>query len=104
MSYKIMTVDEVQGDLDEARRMAQDTDVRRAHKDVYSNPYEREAERLEKLLEFVKAGVPNERVDKGTILVKGKFIVSLTNPKWRVKGKPKWYYYGKPEDFLYKYK
>lgn len=73
------------------------------HKDQYSNPYAREVDRLQTIIEFVKTGVSVERTGGGLITVNGKYIVSLANPRWRVKGKNKWYWYKTPEDFVARY-
>lgn len=73
------------------------------HKDQYSNPYAREVDRLQTIIAFVKTGVSVERTGGGLITVNGKYIVSLANPRWRVKGKNTWYWYKTPEDFVERY-
>jgi len=69
----------------------------------YSNPYRKEIYRLLVIIGFLEQGVKVERTGGGLITVNNKFIVSLANPKWRVKGKNKWYYYKDPEQFVEKY-
>jgi len=39
----------------------------------------------------------------GLILINNKYIASLSNNKWRVKGKNKWYWYKNPQQLVDKY-
>lgn len=96
-------IDDLKEQLAEEQRKAKNHDEACAHKDRYSNPYAREAERLQVIIGFISEGVYVKRTAGGLIEINKKFIVSLANPKWRVKGKNKWYWYSTPKQFVSKY-
>ena len=101
--YGLEDLDDLQGQLEDERRKAKKHDEDCAHKDMYSNPYAREVDRLKVIIGFVSEGVYVKRIAGGLIEINKKFIVSLANPKWRVKGKNKWYWYTTPKQFVQKY-
>ena len=79
-------------------------DERNDHKMQYSNPYEREVERLSSLsvLESFNISVEPYSVS-GQVLINNKFVYVLRTGMWRVQGKMKWYYSKSPENFVRKY-
>ena len=74
--------------------------IRCEHKDQFSNPYERESERLKSLLQFVEIGVDIEYNNDGYVVVEKKFLFALRSYKWRVIGKNVWYKSRGPLDFV----
>ena len=72
-----------------------------SHKDIVSDPYDREVERLKEIKVFVEAGVDFELDESGgTALVEGKFVYALRSHKWRVKGGSVWYRSRGASDFI----
>ena len=101
--YTPKDVDSLKQQLQDEIKRAQKRDRDCDHKDTYSNPYSRECSRLSVMIEFLEQGVNIERIGGGLMQINNKFIISLANPKWRVKGKNKWYWYKNPEHFVRKY-
>jgi len=89
--------------IDEERKKSKACEERNYHKMQYSNPHAKEIKRLRTIIDFVKAGASVERTGGGFITINGKYIISLANPRWRVKGKNTWYWYKTPEDFVARY-
>jgi len=89
--------------IEQETKQSKACEERNHNKMQYSNPHDKEIKRLNTIIDFVKAGASVERTDVGFITVNGKYIISLANPKWRVKGKNKWYWYKTPEQFIDKY-
>lgn len=85
------TIEEVDEEIAEMEKYAEETDRRNYHKDVYSNSARREVRRLENLKELIKCGVTVEDYGPGLVLLNNKFVFSLSSLKWRVVGKNKWY-------------
>ena len=75
----------------EAKKAAKQCDKDNDHKMQYSNSAKREVWRLIKLIELIQLCDIVEDYDNGLALINRKFIVSLSNNKWRVLGKNKWY-------------
>jgi hypothetical protein len=85
-------LEETKESLKEAIRLANDCEERNDHKLQYSNPYEREANRLRKLIQLIElTDTVEDYKNAGLVLIDGKFVVSLSNNKWRVIHKNKWY-------------
>tara|TARA_S200002703_G_scaffold50104_1_gene43526 strand:- start:824 stop:1195 length:372 start_codon:yes stop_codon:yes gene_type:complete len=86
------------------RDQAKSLDERNDHKMMYSNPYEREVERLSTLsvLESLNINIKPYSVS-GQVIINNRFIYVLRTGMWRVKGKTKWYYSKNPEHFVKKY-
>ena len=79
-------------------------DLHNYHKDVYSNPAERELQRLKSLKVFyLTDGIKVEQGGPGCIVVNDKFEYALITGKWRALGKAKWYRSKSPESFISKY-
>ena len=89
--------------IEQEKKQSKDCEERNYDKMQYSNPHDKEIKRLRTIIDFVKAGASVERTSGGLITVNGKYIISLANPKWRVKGKNTWYWYKTPEQFMSKY-
>jgi hypothetical protein len=71
----------------------------------YSNPYGKELERLSSIKKFVPFAqqVIVSDYKPGLVIVNHKFIVSLRNNRWRVKGRNKWYCYDSIDQLVTKY-
>ena len=79
-------------------------DERNDHKMMYSNPYEREVERLSALAELKTFNINIKSYSvSGQVIINNKFIYTLRTGMWRVQGKTKWYYSKSPEHFVRKY-
>ena len=71
-----------------------------------SDPENRHLYRLKTLKEFL---LTDQKIEldyantSGLILINNKYIASLSNNKWRVKGKNKWYWYKTPQQLVDKY-
>jgi|TARA_R110000744_G_scaffold300616_1_gene409766 hypothetical protein len=79
-------------------------ELRNYHKGVYSNPAEREIERLTSLKVFyLTEGIKVEQGGSGCIIVNDKFEYALITGKWRALGKSKWYRSKSPKSFIFKY-
>ncbi len=68
------------------------------HKDIYSDPARRGVFRLSKLINLIKVLKDSDTLEQvnwdkggGLVLINKKFIVSLSNDKWRVIRKNIWY-------------
>jgi len=89
--------------IEQEKKKSKACEERNYDKMQYSNPHDKEINRLRTIIDFVKVGASVERTNGGFITVNKKYIISLANPKWRVKGKNKWYWYTTPEQFMDKY-
>ena len=71
----------------------------------YSNPYDKELERLSSIKKFVPFAekITVSDYSPGLVIVNRKFIVSLRNNVWRIKGKNKWYCYNNISQLVTKY-
>jgi len=58
--------------------------------------------KLETALLFAEHGGEGIQILHDEVIIDGKFIATLFNKRWRVKGKGTWYRYGKPMDLLHK--
>jgi hypothetical protein len=79
---------------------SRELDERNSHKDIYSDPFAREAGRLQLTLEFIKLGfeVDEEVSEQGLVI--GDFLIAWQKKKWRKIGKGQWYDYHRVGDFL----
>lgn len=102
-SYTEEDIPKLKAKIEEEIKRSEACEERNYDKMQYSNPYSKEIHRLVTIIEFLEQGVKVERTGGGLITVNNKFIVSLANPKWRVKGKNKWYWYKDPAQFVSKY-
>jgi hypothetical protein len=70
------------------------------HKLQYSNPYSREVQRLQSLVDFESLGVYVVPHTDGTVLVEDKYVFSLRSYKWKAKSKGTWYRSRGVKDFV----
>lgn len=62
------------------------------HKDVYSDPFDKEIKRLKTLRVLVESGVRFRLDDSGgAVVVEDRYVFTLISHKWRVVGKNVWY-------------
>ena len=74
---------------------------RNYHKDVYSDPYEKEVDRLKTLRVLVESGVQFKLDNSGgAAVVEGRFVFTLISHKWRNVGKNVWYRSKGASDFI----
>jgi hypothetical protein len=74
---------------------------RNYHKDVYSDSYAKEVERLKALRVFVESGVRFKSDSSGgTVIVEDRFVFTLISHKWRNVGKNIWYRSKGASDFI----
>ena len=59
--------------------------------DDLKNPHQDAAFRLKKAVGLLQHGLNVEDYSPGQVLVNKKFVVSLSNNKWRIVGKQTWY-------------
>ena len=64
-----------------------------------NNPHTREVQRLRKMIELIGNFFEFDIYchNGGTVIIKDKYIVSLRNRTYRIKGKGKWYTYRKAQ-------
>jgi hypothetical protein len=73
----------------------------RKHKDVYSDPFDKEVKRLKTLKVLVESGVRFKLDDSGgAVVVEDQYVFTLISHKWRVVGKNVWYKSKGVSDFL----
>lgn len=91
--------------IDELVVLSKECEQRNEHKLQYSNPYDREIERLTTLLELAELpyDLDLEWYGSGMLIINQKYIVAPRSSKWRVKGKNKWYWYKNPTNLVEKY-
>jgi len=83
---------------------AKKLDEKNDHKMQYSNPYEREVERLSSLAVLEQFDIDVKPYSlSGQVIINNKFVYVLRTGNWRVQGKTKWYYSKSPESFVRKY-
>lgn len=70
--------------------------------DSFNNTAAKRLQKLEVALEFAKLGGNRVSVLRDEVIIDGKYIATLLNKKWKVKGKRKWYRYSSPTDLLHK--
>tara|TARA_B110000208_G_C11751886_1_gene423771 strand:+ start:39 stop:341 length:303 start_codon:yes stop_codon:yes gene_type:complete len=70
--------------------------------DSYNRTSLKTLEKLETALIFAKNGGVGVCVLRDEVIIDGKYIATLYNKKWKVKGTRKWYPYGNPLDLLHK--
>ena len=106
-SYSELLKDEqiFQQHLKEMIKLSKELEEDCEHKDRYSNPYSRELERMSGIHSFLPFTnkVTVEDYSQGLVIVNKRYIVSLRNNVWRVKGKNKWYCYKDIEQLITKY-
>ena len=102
--YTEADIVDLEEDLIEARQLAKQCDIDNDHKLQYSNRHKREVHRIEKLIELIQLCGEVEDYDSGLVIVNKKFVVSLIDNNWRIKGKNKWYKHkNKLEHFVENY-
>jgi|TARA_B110000977_G_scaffold33769_2_gene45003 hypothetical protein len=64
-----------------------------------NNPYTREVQRCRKMIELIENFFEFDIYchNGGTVIIKDKYIVSLRNRTYRIKGKGEWYTYRKAQ-------
>jgi len=73
----------------------------RKHKDVYSDPFEKEIKRLKTLKVLIESGVRFKLDDSGgAVIVEDRYVFALISHKWRVVGKNVWYKSKGASDFI----
>lgn len=97
------SADKIDQAIEVSRRLSDSCEERNYDKLSYSNPYDRQIERLSSLKDFLQFDVKVEDLGNGTVLVNDKYIFALRSFKWKVKGKNTWYKSRDPEQFLTKY-
>ena len=87
--------------LTKAREDAKNFD--RADPDSINNPYWREVKRCARMMVLLENFLEFDIYDNGggTVIIKDKYILSLRNKRYRIKGKGEWYTYRK-DDKLFK--
>ncbi len=71
------------------------------HKDVYSDPFAKEIQRLKTLRVLVESGVQFSLDNSGgSVIVKERFVFTLISHKWRNVGKNVWYRSKGASDFI----
>jgi hypothetical protein len=73
------------------------------HKDIYSNHYERDVRRIEKLISLIHEDLEIEDYKSGLVLIDKKFVVSLIDNNWRVLNKNTWYKHRDIKHFVNNY-
>jgi len=89
--YTKKDIPDLMQELHQQQILAKECDQRNYHKLQYSNSSQREVGRLKKLIKLIEAGLDVEDYESGTVLVNGKFVVTLLNDNWRNLYKNKWY-------------
>jgi hypothetical protein len=91
MPYTIEDLPELEKWLAKAIEKSKLATERDWHKDYHGNSEKKEVARLTKLIKLVEHGLYVEDYSPGLVLIGGKFVVSLTNNKWRVVNRNVWY-------------
>jgi hypothetical protein len=74
---------------------------RNYHKDVYSDSYQKEVDRLKTLRVLVESGVQFSLDNSGgSVIVEDRFVFTLISHKWRNVGKNVWYRSKGASDFI----
>lgn len=73
------------------------------HKPIYSNHYERDVRRIEKLISLIHEDLEIEDYKDGLVLIDKKFVVSLLHNNWRVLNKNTWYKHRDIKHFVSNY-
>ena len=73
------------------------------HKHIYSNHYERDVRRIEKLISLIHEDLEIEDYKSGLVLIDKKFVVSLIDNNWRVLNKNTWYKHRDIKHFVNNY-
>jgi hypothetical protein len=85
--------------LNEAR--SDEMHEERKHKDVYSDPFDKEVRRLKTLRVLVESGVQFKLDNSGgAAVVEERFVFTLISHKWRNVGKNVWYRSNGASDFI----
>jgi hypothetical protein len=89
--YTKKDIPDLMQELHQEQILAKECDQRNYHKLQYSNSSQREVNRLKKLIKLIEAGLDVEDYESGTVLVNGKFVVTLLHDNWRNLYKNRWY-------------
>ena len=73
------------------------------HKDIYSNSYEKDIRRIEKLISLIHEDLQIEDYKSAFVLINKKFVVSLVDNNWRVLNKNTWYKHRDIKHFVSNY-
>ena len=103
MTYTIADKELLLDELESQKLKSKKCDEDNYHKDYYSNPYDREIQRIGCLLTLLEYDIVVSDYGDGTVIVNDKFILSLRNLRWRVEGRSKWYYASSIDSFVNKY-
>ena len=76
-------------ELNEQRKKKRKFD--KDYPDHHKNPHDKVISRTRKLIGLLEHNLNIEDYGMGTVLVNSRFVVSLLNNKWRVKGRNVWY-------------
>ena len=90
--YSEKDLPDLREELKQEEIEANECDERNYHKLQYSNRHRREVNRIKKLIKFIEhKDLEVEDYEDGTVLINGKFVVTLLNDNWRILHKNKWY-------------
>lgn len=84
--YLAEDIPELKNKLSKARK-----DYKNYGDDGINNSYAKNVRRLDKLIKLLGHRLNIEDYNQGTVLVNGKYIVSLSSNNWRIMGKQTWY-------------
>ena len=101
----MITLDLLNIELKAAEERKRMSEERNYHKDMYGRSAHKSVERTKKLIALRKhKSLDIQEYNLGLVLINDKFVVSLTNNKWRIKNKNKWYLHKEDVDhFVNKY-
>ena len=98
-------------DLPKLRKDLEEAIANAAEDEAEYSVYEREAQRLSKLIDFLELehDLIIQMYSTGEAIINNKYIISLRNRRWRVKGFSEWYWHKQDikdftENVILKYK
>ena len=90
-TYTKNNIPRLQNELTWAKFRAKKLHENTFHKDIYSNPYERDVSRITKLIKLIETDVKVQEYEKGQVLINDKFVVTLFINNCRVLHRNTWY-------------
>lgn len=88
---EFVTLQECQDWQVKASEDSRQLQLRNVDKDVYSNPYRREYDRVSMVIELFENGADNIQPTHQGALVNEHYVVAWSGAQWRVQGKNRWY-------------
>ena len=98
-----ITVEDIDKIIEDEQKKSIQLEKECYHKDIYSNPHDREINRLRTLRSFVKLTNHWEWYGNGTIILEDRIVYALCSGKWRNIYNNKWYLSKGAEDFYKRY-